>query len=133
MNPGSKYLIFHLVRHSKGFYAQSAETEAQTQVEVNEFFRSWSPRVRQILGAHAMGLVANWDWIGVFAVDELSDWEAMREEYNRRFPGRTEESLSLPGVTHGEFQRATDRVEHYQKLRTLGVFPGGAEKEATEG
>jgi hypothetical protein len=124
----SKYLVFHLVKHTAQFYNQSAEEEAASQQEINTFFHEWHPRVRQILGGHALGLAGEWDWIGVFAVDELSDWEALREEYKRRFPGRTEKFLSLPAVSHEEFTRATDSIAHYKKLRALGVYPGGAEQ-----
>lgn len=123
----NKYYIFHLVRHTPALYAQSPEEEAQTQKEVNEFIKSWYPRVRQVLGAHANGLAEEWDWLGVFGTDELSDWEAFREEYIRRFPGRTEESLSIPGVSHEEFVRATADIAHYKKLRELGAFPGDSE------
>jgi hypothetical protein len=124
----SKYLVFHLVKHTAQFYAQTPEEEARSQEEINAFFHAWYPRVRQILGGHALGLSGEWDWIGVFAVDELSDWEALREDYKRRFPGRTEKFLSLPAVSHKEFTRATDSISHYKKLRALGVYPGGAEK-----
>jgi hypothetical protein len=122
-----KYYIFHLVKHTPVLFNSSPEEEAASQRTVNEFFRSWYPRVCQILGAHALGLTADWDWMGVFAVDEVSDWEAFREEYSRRFPGRTERSLSLTGVSHEEFVRATSGVDHYKKLRAMGVFPGGSE------
>lgn len=122
-----RYLVFHLVRHSEAFYAQSPQEEAESQRQVNDFILSWHPRVRQVMGAHALGLAGEWDWMGVFAVDELSDWEAFREEYRRRFQGRTERSLSLPGVAHAEFVRATAHVDHYRALRALGAFPGGAE------
>lgn len=125
----SKYYIFHFVRHAAAFYAQSPEEEASSQREINDFILSWSPRVQQVLGAHAMGMAQDWDWMGVFAVDELSSWEAFREEYRRRFPGRTEKNLSLFGVGHDEFVRATGEIPHYQQLRELGVFPGGAETE----
>lgn len=125
-NPG-KYLVFHLVRHSEDFYSQNAEEEAKSQAVVNDFFRSWHPRVRQMIGAHAMNMAGEWDWMGVFSCDELSDWEAFREDYKRRFPGRTEKSLSLLGVSHKEFQRATDQIPHYKALRELGLFPGMSE------
>lgn len=126
----SKYYVFHLVRHAPGFFAQTPEEEAESQREINAFVLSWSPRVRQIVGAHAMGMAQEWDWMGVFAVDEPSDWEAFREEYRRRFPGRTEKNLSMIGVGHEEFVRATGTVDHYEKLRELGVFPGGAEEDS---
>lgn len=122
-----KYLIFHLVRHTEGFYSQDPEEESKSQIEVNDFIKSWYPRVKQMIGAHAMGMAGEWDWMGVFGVDELSDWEAFREEYKRRFPGRTEKNLSMPGVSHTEFVRATDQIEHYRALRKMGVFPGQAE------
>jgi hypothetical protein len=128
----SKYLVFHLVRHSAAFYGATPEEEAASQEAINEYILSHGPRIRQILGAHAMGLAGEWDWMGVFAVEELSEWEAMREEYRRRFPGRIERSLSLPGVGHDEFQRATEGIQHYQALRRFGSFPGGAEKERVE-
>jgi hypothetical protein len=124
-----KYLIFHLVRHSSLFYAQTPEEENTSQEAINEFFLSWSPRVRQIIGAHAMNMAGDWDWMGVFTANELSDWEAFREEYRRRFPGRTEKSLSLLGVSHEEFTRATENIPHYQALRALGSYPGAVEKE----
>jgi hypothetical protein len=124
----SKYWIFHLVKHTAAFYAQSPEEEARSQKEVNDWILAWSPRVRQVIGAHAMGLAGEWDWMGVFAVEEVSAWEAFREAYYRQFPGRTEKSLSFPGVGHKEFQSATANVAHYIKLRELGAFPGGAEK-----
>ncbi len=127
MEDVGKYLIFHLVRHTASFYAQTPAEEAQTQEAINEFFLSWNPRVRQILGAHAMNMAGEWDWMGVFTTDELSDWEAFREEYRRRFPGRTEKSLSLPGVSHAEFTRATENVPHYKALRELGAYPGAIE------
>lgn len=123
-----KYLVFQLVRHTSEYYEQSPAEEAASQTRINEFFLSWHPRVRQILGAHAMNMAGEWDWLGVFTCEELSDWEAFREEYRRRFPGRTEKSLSLPGVSHQEFVRATDDIAHYRELRRLGVYPGTAEK-----
>ena len=122
-----KYYIFQLVRHSAAYYAQTPEEEAESQEAINAFFRSWHPRVEQLLGAHAMNLAGDWDWLGVFGADELSDWEAFREEYRRKFPGRTEKALSLPGVSHEEFTRATADVQHYVRLRELGQYPGGAE------
>lgn len=128
MDNVGKYLIFHLVRHTSSFYAQTPQEEAESQTLINDFFISWSPRVRQILGSHAMNLAGEWDWMGVFTVDELSDWEAFREEYRRLFPGRTEKSLSLPGVSHEEFARATANVPHYKALRELGAHPGAVEK-----
>ena len=125
----SKYWVFHLVRHSSKVSAQSPEEEAESQKDVNEWILSWSPRVQQIIGSHiTMGLAGEWDWMGVTGVDHLADWEAFREEYTRRYPGRTERSLSLPGVGHAEFKRATDQVTHYKRLRELGAFPGGAEQ-----
>jgi|GEM_PF-10893 len=127
-----KYLIFHLVRHTESFYAQTPDEESKSQIEVNDFIRSWYPKVRQMIGAHAMGMAGEWDWMGVFGVSELSDWEAFREEYKRRFPGRTEKNLSMPGVGHQEFVRATDHVEHYRLLREMGVFPGQAEIDDAE-
>ena len=126
--PSAKYYVFHLVRHNARLFAQTADEEAASQTETNDFFLSWQPHVRQILGAHAYGMTPEWDWMGVFGVNEISDWEAFREEYARRFPGRTERSLSLAGVSHEEFVRATDRIEHYQRLRKLGVYPGGSER-----
>ena len=123
----SKYYIFHLVRHTPALYAQNPEEEAKSQKEINDFIRGWHPRVRQVLGAHANGLAEEWDWLGVFGADELSDWEAFREEYIRLFPGRTEKSVSIPGVSHEEFVRATSTIPHYKQLRALGAFPGGAE------
>ncbi|MGB7158945.1 MAG: hypothetical protein WBD40_12810 [Tepidisphaeraceae bacterium] len=122
-----RYLIVHLVRHSPEFYALSPEEEASSQHTINAFILSWAPKVRLIIGAHALGMTGDWDWMGVFAVDELADWEAMREEYRRRFPHRVEASLSLPGVAHALFRHATENVEHYRILRELGAFPGGAE------
>lgn len=122
-----KYYIFHLVKHTQSFYDQTPEEESKSQTEINEYFRSWYPRVKQVIGAHAMGLAGEWDWMGVFAVDELSDWEACREEYKRSFAGRTEKFLSLPGVSHEEFTRATAQVGHYVRLRELGSYPGEAE------
>ena len=122
-----RYLIFHLVRHSEAFYALSPEEEAESQHAVNAFIRSWAPAVRLVLGGHALGLAAGWDWMGVFAAEELSDWEAMREEYRRRFRGRIQESLSLPAVSHELFRIATEPIEHYRQLRDLGAHPGGAE------
>jgi hypothetical protein len=128
MNLNAKYYIFHLVRHNNTLFSSTPKEEAQTQTQVNAFFRSWHPRVRQLLGGHALGLAGEWDWMGVFGVDELSDWEAFREEYNRRFTGRTEKSLSLPAVSHQEFIRATGEIGHYKELRgTYGMFPGGSE------
>lgn len=128
-----KYYVFQLVRHSPAFFAQTPEEEARSQAEINDFFHSWYPRVRQMIGAHSMNMAGDWDWMGVFGVEELSDWEAFREEYRRRFPGRTEKNLSLPGVSHAEFVRATASVSHYQALRALGSFPGGAETAPDEG
>jgi hypothetical protein len=127
MDELGKYLIFHLVRHSAVFYAQTPEEEAESQKAINEFFLSWYPRVKQIIGSHAMNMAGDWDWMGVFSVDELSDWEAFREEYRRRFPARAEKSLSLPGVSHVEFTRATQDIKHYRALRALNVYPGEAE------
>lgn len=122
-----KYYVFHLVRHAADYYAQSPEEEARTQAEINDFFKSWYPRLEQLIGAHAMNMAGEWDWMGVFGVDELSDWEAFREEYRRLFPGRTEKNLSLLGASHEEFTRATATIPHYVALRALGAFPGGAE------
>jgi len=122
-----KYYVFQLVRHSAGFFAHSPEEEMQSQTAINEFFLTWYPKVKQIIGAHAMNFAGEWDWLGVFAVEELSDWEAFREEYRRLFPGRVEKALSLPGVSHKEFMRATAGVAHYQALREMGCLPGGAE------
>lgn len=127
---GERYLIFHLVRHTNSFYEMSPEEEAASQKEVNEFILSWAPEVRLILGAHALGLTADWDWLGVFAVTDLSIWEAMREEYRRKFRGRIAASLSLPGVSHSMFTEATASVEHYKRLRELGVAAGGAESNS---
>lgn len=129
MHVESKYYIFHLVRHTPAFYAQAPQDEAKTQREVNDFILSWRPRIRQLIGAHAMGLAGDWDWLGVFGVDEPADWEAFREEYVRRFPGRTERSLSLLGSSHSQFRQATEAIDHYKQLRELGAFPGGAERE----
>ncbi len=123
-----KYLVFQLVRHTSEYYAQTAQQEAESQGKINAFFQSWYPRVQQILGAHAMNMTSEWDWMGVFTCNELSDWEAFREEYRRRFPDRTEKSLSLPGVSHEEFLRATSDIQHYKELRELGAFPGEAER-----
>lgn len=127
-----KYYVFHMVKHLPEYFAQTPEVEAASQKQINDFFLSWHPRVRQIIGAHAMNMAGEWDWMGVFGVDELSDWEAFREEYRRRFPGRTEKSLSLLGVSHEEFVRATARIQHYQQLRALGSYPGGAEVNPDE-
>ncbi len=124
----SKYLVFHFVCHTSQHFAQTPEEEAKSQEAINAFLHSWYPNVQLIIAAHGLNLAGEWDWMGVFAVDELSDWEALREEYMRRFPGRTEKNLSLVGVSHEEFIRATDRVAHYQALRALGVYPGGGEK-----
>jgi len=124
-----KYYVVHLVKHAPLFYQQSAEEEAKSQTEINEFFLSWSPRVQQVLGIHALGLAGEWDWMGVFAMDELSDWEAFREDYKRRYTGRIEKYLSLPGVSHSEFVRATDPILHYKTLRRLGVYPGQGEPQ----
>lgn len=128
-----KYLIFQLVRHTDEYYSQTPAEEANSQHRLNEFFKSWYPRVEQILGSHAMNMSGEWDWMGVFTCDELSDWEAFREEYRRKFPGRTEKSMSLPGVSHAEFQRATEGIDHYIELRKLGAYPGDAEKFSTSG
>lgn len=127
-----KYLVFQLVRHTAEYYEQTPREEAESQKKINDFFLSWYPRVQQILGAHAMNMAGEWDWLGVFTCDELSDWEAFREEYRRLFPSRTEKSLSLPGVSHQEFLRATSGIEHYKQLRKLGAFPGEAEKVPVE-
>lgn len=124
-----KYIVFHLVKHTESFYSQSVEEESKSQRAVNDFISSWHPRVRQYLGAHALQMAGEWDWLGIFTMDELSDWEAFREEYKRRFRGRVEKSLSLPGVSHDEFIRATSGIEHYKRLREDGVYPGGAEKD----
>ena len=126
----TRYLIFHLVRHTDALYAQTPEEEARSQREVNEFILSWYPRVQQFAGAHAMGMVEGWDWMGLFGADELGDWEAFHEDYRRRFPGRTERSLALPGISHEEFVRATDHMPHYKALRKMGVYPGGAERHS---
>lgn len=123
----TKYLIFHLVKHNDAFFAQTAEEEAESQQAINNFFKSWYPKVKQTIGSHTMNLAGEWDWMGVFTVDELSDWEAFREEYKRLFPGRVVNSLSLPGVSHKEFERATKDIPHYKRLRELGQFPGEAE------
>jgi hypothetical protein len=122
-----KYVICQMVRHTDEYYAQTPQEEAASQKRINDFFLSWSPRVQQILGVHAMNMTSDWDWFGIFTCNELSDWEAFREEYRRLFPGRTEKSLSLPGVSHQEFMRATAGIEHYRKLRELGAYPGQAE------
>jgi hypothetical protein len=129
----SKYLVFHLVRHSDDFYAQTAEQESQSQAAINAFVLSWAPRVRLVLGSHAVTMAGEWDYMCVFTMDELSDWEAMREEYRRRFHSRTTKSLSLPGVAHDEFIRATAEIPHYIELRKLGSYPGEAEAERARG
>lgn len=129
MDIKEKYIIFHFVSHSDSFYSQTPEQEAESQQKLNNFFRSWRPRVKQLIGAHAMNMAGPWDWMGIFVTDELSDWEAFREEYRRRFPGRAANSMSYPGVSHTEFTRSTENVAHYKKLRELGQWPGMAEKE----
>ena len=123
----NKYYIFHLVCHSDEFFRQSPDEEVKSQKEIDEFILSWKPEVKLIMGAHCLNLNPDWDWIGVFAVDELSDWEAFREEYKRRFFGRIKKNLSIPAVSHKEFHRATERIEHYQKLRQKGLYAGSAE------
>ena len=122
-----KYLIFHLVKHNDAFYAQTPEEEAKSQEAINNFFKDWYPKVKQTIGSHTMNMAGEWDWMGVFSVNELSDWEAFREDYKRRFPGRVTKSLSMPGVSHTEFARATKDIPHYVKLRQLGQYPGEAE------
>lgn len=124
----SKYLVFHLVRHSEDFYSQSPAQETESQRAINDFVLSWSPRVRMVLGSHAVNMAGDWDYMCVFTMDELSDWEAMREEYKRRFGARTTKSVSYPGVAHEEFVRATSECDHYIQLRKLGMYPGEAEK-----
>ena len=112
----SKYYVYHLVNHTNELYKQSPDEEAKSQQKVNEFILSWQPEVKLVLGTHCLNLSPDWDWVGVFAVDELSDWEAFREEYKRRFSGRIGKSLSIPTVSHEEFHRATSRIQHYKKL-----------------
>jgi hypothetical protein len=133
MDKLSKYLVFHMVRHSDDFYAQTPEQEAQSQEAINRFVLSWAPKVRMVLGSHAVTMAGEWDYMCVFTMDELSDWEAMREEYRRRFQSRTTVSLSLPGVAHEEFVRATAEVPHYVQLRRLGCYPGEAEGNGKHG
>lgn len=123
----SKYYIVHLVSHTDEFFRQSAEEEVESQKEVNDFILSWQPEVKLILGGHCLNLSPDWDWFGIFAVDELSDWEAFREEYKRRFYGRIKRNLSIPAVSHEEFHRATSRIEHYKKMRKEGIYAGAAE------
>ena len=122
-----KYYVVHLAKHGRALFDQSAEEESASQVEMNTFIKRWHPKIEQVMGLHCMGLAGEWDWIGVFGMDDLSSWVGFREELTRTFPGHITAFLSLPGISHTEFVSATNDVPHYQKLRALGVLPGQAE------
>ena len=126
-NQVGKYLIFHMVAHTEEYYQQSPEEENESQRKINSFFEEWYPKIRQITAAHCMNMAGEWDWIGVFTTDEPSYWEAMREEYKRRFKGRTKKNISYLGVSHNEFIKATKDITHYKQLREFGMFPGMVE------
>lgn len=124
-----KYVVFHLVRHTRSVHVATAEHETETPADVEAFHRAWEDRVLLAFEARAMGLAGEWDRMAVYGMEELSAWEAMQEEHRRRYGHRVEKSISFPGVSHSEFVRATERVEHYRTLRALGAFPGGGESD----
>ncbi|MBS0031782.1 hypothetical protein ACTJJ0_32620 [Chitinophaga sp. 22321] len=122
-----KYGILILVKHSDLYFQQTPEEEAESQLAVNNFISSWQPRIVQTFGYHACGL-GEYDWFGLFEVDEIADWEAFREEYHRRFRGRTVKRDVVIGVSHPAFVEATKDIDHYKKLREMNILPGMAEK-----
>jgi hypothetical protein len=127
-----KYTVLVLVKHSEAHFSQSPSEEMKTQGEINAFINSWSPEIIQTGGYHCCGL-SDYDWFGTFETDEISYWEAFREDYHRRFHGRGIRRTEIIGVNHEEFVRATDRIEHYRTMRAQGVFPGMAETGESDG
>jgi len=119
-----KYAVLVITKHSESFFAQTPEEEAASQHEVNQFIVSWRPKIIHKVGYHAVGFGGEYDYFTIFEMDELSDWEAFREEYYRRFQGRVAKHQVYIGVGHEEFVRATAHIGHWQELRRLGMMPG---------
>jgi hypothetical protein len=123
-----KFYIVHMAKHGPAHFGQDPKQEAENQARMNEFIKSWSPNLEQVMGLHCYGLAGNWDWIGIFGVTDFSYWVGFREAISRAFPGHISEFLSLPAISHDAFITGTDPSLHYQSLRALGSMPGGAEQ-----
>jgi len=125
--------VIQLAKHTKSHFAQTPEEEAKMQEEMNTFIKSWSPKIEQVMGLHCFGIGGEWDWIGVFGMDDFAHWVGFRETLARRFPDHVEKFVSIPGVSHDAFVDGTELSEHYQALRALGSLPGLAEKDFVPG
>lgn len=122
-----KYYVVQLAKHTKQHFLQTPEEEAKSQQEMNDFIQSWAPHIEQVMGLHCFGIGGEWDWIGVFGMDDFSYWVGFREALVRRFPYHVEKFISVPGVSHDAFVVGTQPSEHYRALRDLGSMPGLAE------
>jgi hypothetical protein len=122
-----RFYVVHMVKHAQSQFVQSPTEEAATQRAINAFILSWSPKVEQVTAFHCMGLSGDWDWIGIFGMNDLADWVAFREDLIRSQNHHIEKFVSMPAISHEAFRTATASVAHYQALHADGVLPGQAE------
>ena len=131
MAEARKYSVLVLVKHSDVHFKQTPEDEIKSQHRINDFIKSWHPKIIQTKGCHCCGL-SEFDWFAIFELDEPSDWVAFREAYHRQFYGRGIQRIEILGANHPEFIRATDDIPHYQAMRKQDCYPGMAESRADE-
>ena len=118
MSEEKKIGIVGLMKYNKEFFALSPEEFAEFDRGWTEILQKWEKKVKTVHRYHAVGM-GKFDFIEVWEVTDIRDWEACIEEWIRYWGKYVEHYEVYIGINEPSFEEATKDIPYYKEYAKL--------------